>query len=267
MNAVLRELFPHLKLKDKNLTLFNKVYIYSSIVAQLFAVIWVCLYFFLPKLYNFTQEYNNITIHSNTKTTSSLDAYLKESIDYLKKDALYNKDMQIDIFFLNDSLIYTLLNPIEWLPNRQTYAVTQNSRIYIKNVDLKDKIVYVKNKNNYPENLNSLFIHEALHAYQNKKYGWLYTSFIVPYWVKEGYPIYRAKLFSKYKNKELIEYMQKAKDTHIKNWSIFAQDQFYALLVKHAIEKMHKSVDDLHLGKVDYDEVFDSLLKEYNITK
>ena len=30
---------------------------------------------------------------------------------------------------------------------------------------------------------------------------------------------------------------------------------------------MHKSVDDLHLGKVSYDEVMESLLKEYNISK
>ena len=38
----------------------------------------------------------------------------------------------------------------------------------------------------------------------------------------------------------------------------------WALMIKHAIEKMHKSVDDLHLDKVSYDEVLDSLLKEYN---
>jgi len=30
---------------------------------------------------------------------------------------------------------------------------------------------------------------------------------------------------------------------------------------------MHKSVDDLHLGKVEYDEVLDSLFNEYSITK
>ncbi len=30
---------------------------------------------------------------------------------------------------------------------------------------------------------------------------------------------------------------------------------------------MHKSVDDLHLGKVDYDEVLDSLLREYGVAK
>jgi hypothetical protein len=36
-------------------------------------------------------------------------------------------------------------------------------------------------------------------------------------------------------------------------------------IVKRAIEDMHISVDDLHRGKVGYDEVFDSLMRRYGL--
>jgi len=53
----------------------------------------------------------------------------------------------------------------------------------------------------------------------------------------------------------------------VHEWDIFSQDQFYGMMVRYAIEKMHKSVDDLHLGKVKYNEVFNLFLREYHITK
>jgi len=257
---IMLELFPYLKLNDKNLTLFKKINIYSTIIVQLFIIIWVSLYFILPKLFNFTLKYNNITIHSKTKIKDSLDAYFRKPIDYLKNDTLYIKNKHINIFFLNDSLMYTFLNPIEWLPNRQTYAVTQNSRIHIKHVDLKHQLVYIKSKNNYPENLSSIFIHEALHVYQNEKYGWFYTSFMMPYWVKEGYPIYKSDRFSNFSMSKLKKILQK-NPNKLEDLSTFSKDRLYALMVKHAIEKMHKSVDDLHLGKIAYNKVLKSLLK------
>ena len=65
----------------------------------------------------------------------------------------------------------------------------------------------------------------------------------------------------------MIDYIFETKDINVQQWDIFSQDQFYGMMVRYAIEKMHKSVDDLHLGKVKYDEVFNSFLREYHITK
>ena len=80
----------------------------------------------------------------------------------------------------------------------------------------------------------------------------------------EGYPVYITNDPIMHDPKIVKDALANAK--HVK----CSQKEAYALwglMVKHAIEKMHKSVDDLHLGKVDYAEVLDSLLREYNITK
>ena len=264
---IIRELFPHLKLKDKNLSITKKIYIYSNIIAQLFVVIWVATYLLLPNLYQFTSTYDNIRIHTDKKLDkNTTDIYMKNIVEYLQKDSLYTKEESIKIYFINDSKIYAILNPIEWLPNRNTYGVTQGSKIFIKQVNLDKKLVYADSRKNNSENLNAILIHELLHVYQNKKYGWFYTSFRMSYWVKEGYPIYKSDGFSNFPIKKLLSFLQTHPDV-MDNLTIFEKDKLYALMVKHAIENMNKSVDDLHLGKVEYDEVLDSLLKEHNITK
>ncbi len=101
---------------------------------------------------------------------------------------------------------------------------------------------------------------------QNTNYGWFYSAFRMPYWVKEGYAIYSAWKLSRYNESKIIEYL-KTQKTGTNRWSIFLKDQLYGLMVKHAIEQMHYSVDDLHRGKVDYDTVYRDMMKYYTIKK
>jgi len=136
-----------------------------------------------------------------------------------------------------------------------------------KIAQLEHQLSYLKIIAPFDGVVDAILMHESVHVMQNSRYGWLYTTFRMPYWVKEGYPIYSARILSQYKEQKIIDYLIKTRDIYINEWDTFSQDQFYGLMVKHAIEKMHIDVDDLHLGKVDYEEVFDSLLQEYNITK
>jgi len=112
--------------------------------------------------------------------------------------------------------------------------------------------------------------HELIHTWQFSHFS-IYETLKMKHWVKEGYPTYIADLKSLFRDKQekhdfLHWYINEVgitnfRDTSKENYA------FSALMVKHAIEKMHKSVDDLHLGKVDYDEVLDSLLREYGVAK
>ena len=165
---------------------------------------------------------------------------------------------------MNNALIYTVLNPIEWLPHRQTFAVTIYKKVFVRAGDVPANKVYASN--GADENLDAVLVHESVHAMQNSTYGFFHSLFKTPYWVKEGYPIYSARALSKYKEEPIIEYMTKTKDIKVKQWDSFSQDQFYGLMVKHAIEDMHISVDDLHHGKVSYDEVYRSLLAKYRLS-
>jgi len=262
-----RELFPYLKLKDKNLSTGKKLYIYSNIVAQIFVIVWVCLYLILPYVANQKYNYQGVTfyLHDSSAEPQKAQSYFDNVHVFMKKNSIYENKEEIEIHLLNDKLIYALLNPIEWLPGRQTFGITLGSKVFVRDADIAQNKSYASNDT--AENLDAILVHEATHAMQHEKYGLFYTALKTPYWVREGYPIYSARALSKYKEKPIIEYMIKTKDVNIKAWNVFVQDQFYGLMVKHAIEKMHKSVDALHLGEVNYDEVLDSLLREYNITK
>jgi len=267
MKFLIKELFPHLKLKDKKLSITKKIYIYSNIVANIFVVVWVCLYLILPYVANQKYNYEGVTfyLYDNTVRSQQTQNYLGNVYRQMSKNGIYESKEEIEIHLLNNALIYALLNPIELLPNRQTFAITFHKKVFVRTSDIETNKTYASNGTD--ENLDAILMHESVHVMQNSKYGWLYTTFKMPYWVKEGYPIYSARTLSQYKEQKIIDYLIKTKDIYIGEWDAFSQDQFYGLMVKHAIEKMHKSVDDLHLGKVEYDEVLDSLLKEYNITK
>jgi len=263
---LIKELFPHLKLKDKNNSLFKKFYIYSSILIEIWMIIFIFLYMLLPYIAQDTYKNNNMIFYQYKKSNNENTSHYFSKIEKtLSTNTLYSKKVNIDFYLFTNKYMYKIFNPIEWLPNRQTFAVTQSRHIFVKNADITKNKAYASN-NTY-ENLDAILVHEAIHVFQNAKYGWIYTSFKMPYWVKEGYPIYSARSLSLYGEKEIIEYMLKTKDTMINKWTPFVQDQFYGLMVKHAIEKMHKTVDELHEGKVDFNEVWDSLLVEYNTTK
>lgn len=262
---IIREIFPHLKLKDKNISWFKKLYIYMNILVQLWLISIICLHLLLPYIAKDTYRYQKVNFYTYDEVDDfNSSNYFVQVKEHIFKNQLYEENININIYILNDKNIYGILNPIEWLPNRQTFGVTQGTKVFVGKVNIEKNKVY--SATNANENLDALLVHEAVHVMQNNKYGWFYTSFRMPHWVKEGYPIYSARALSIYTEKWLIDYLVN-KDADIENWPIFSQDQFYGLLVKHAIEKMNKSVDDLHLGEVAYDEVFYSLLDEYNIGK
>ena len=263
---IIREIIPHLKLKDANISWSKRLYVYFSIVIQLWVILIVCLYFLLPYIAKSSYHYNGVSFYLHNKVNEiNANRYFEKTKDDIVKNSLYDQNENIEIHLLNDSAIYTMLNPIELLPNRQTFAVAQGSKVFLRKTDILNNKAYASSNAN--ENLDAILVHEAVHVMQNNKYGLMYMSFKMPYWVKEGYAIYSARALSKYKEKVIVEYIKKSNDTDISKWNIFAQDQFYGFMVKHAIEKMLKSVDDLHLGRVTYDEVIDSLFSEYKFTK
>ncbi len=110
-NIILRELFPHLKLKDKNLSFGKKLYIYLSIVVNLFMIVWICLYVLLPFISESQHHYKGVTfhLHDNKDTVEITKNYLNNVHAYMRKNKLYNPTEEIeynspicqDNFFLN----------------------------------------------------------------------------------------------------------------------------------------------------------------------
>jgi len=54
--SILREIFPYLKLKDKNLSFGRKIYIYLEIGIMLWIISWLLLMMFSPLFYDYKNQ-------------------------------------------------------------------------------------------------------------------------------------------------------------------------------------------------------------------
>ena len=148
---------------------------------------------------------------------------------------MYGSRTLFDIFFPG---LVLFNNDVE--ANYENYIMW--SRIHISYADVSSDVT----------NLVDLLAHETVHDLQAKRYGF-FSHFLVPKWVLEGYPEYVVSNpdWRKYKNRLIRIRSGKKVYPYFKYW----------LLVRHAIEKMGYSVDDLHENKVSREAVEKSLLR------
>jgi len=242
----------------------KKIDIYLAITLQSIIYLWIILFFLFPFMSD-EYTYKNTHMYVYQKETTGLELkYLKAVDDYLRKYPLYDENISTDIYVVNSDWMYILLSPADIISGWESFANTIiGSNIFIRKVDFRKNKSYLGSRE---ENLDAILAHEMTHVYQMKKYGWFPFMFKTPTWVKEGYAMYSSRDLYIDNPKEVLQDFI-ANYPHMKSNHISPQYKVWMLMIKHAIEKMHKSVDDLHVGKVSYDEVLDSLLQEYNITK
>jgi len=242
-------LFPFLEFRENNLTKKRKVYISFNVLGFLYFTSFLSLYIFSYLFYPYDIEKNHMKIYSNdniSKDKNFLHAITNAQRE-VKKSVLYNDNYKVKIYIVDNPIYYIfMVTPL------QINSIAAN---LFDNIHIKNK--YIKAHTKRYQYLSKTMVHEIIHTFQAMKYGGWLRTFLIPYWVKEGYArfIEENKVVEKKPKEFLIE------NGVEKNYTLFA------LMVKHAIEKMHYSVDDLHLGKVSYDKVLNSLLDEYNITK
>ena len=272
---ILYNLFPFLKFKENNLSYLQRISVYVESFLFFMLLFWFVWYIYGFKIF-FTNKYelNGLSIYTTHELNyNRVTALVKKIEKKLKHSNIILENLGAQIYLSSNPVyFYSMLYPGMQLLylNAQNAAVTLDNIIYVQKVKIKK--FNIKNSDTTMLELNNLLSHELVHVWQNKKYGNTFFSqwFILPKWVMEGYATYCTKdtYFSKIlKDKEKIKHFlekNKALSGHIRKKGIY---KLWGLMVKHAIEHMHKSVDDLHLGKVSYDEVMESLLKEYNLSK
>ena len=264
---MLKYIFPWLRLKEPNLTWYKRFFIYSEIVMAIVLASWI-LWLTVGLKLAFSHEYTFGNLHflTTSKLTEQekLNQIMKEVEATLSKADIDLASLRANIFLEKDDLYYKL----SLVPGMQLIkfgsAITIGKYIFLPNANIEKNIF--RHQSGLGEDLNLTLVHELIHVWQNQRYTtWTKASFLTKNaWYMEGYPVYITNDPIMHDQKIVKDALANAK--HLKR----SQKEAYALwglMVKHAIEKMHKSVDDLHLGKVDYAEVLDSLLREYNITK
>jgi hypothetical protein len=253
-----------MKFTQKNLSCRNKIISFFDTFVFIVVVLWVSTYFIFP-FYTKSFHYDNYKIYVNDESIkkTQIDIIFKRAMFTLKKNFLYHSKNSVNIYVVDNPIVYAILDPLEVVDWWNSYAVaTIGNLVVIKKGDFATNKVYDKT---FSENFDAVLVHELTHTLQFDHYGYISTGYTTPKWVLEGYATYSEKELSI----NSIEQLYKKSFLQLKGSKLHASldYQFWALMVKHAIEKMHKSVDDLHLGKVDYDEVLDSMLQEYNISK
>ena len=218
---------------------------------MVFMIVFMLLYFFSYTIYSHKFEDKNIKLYANFSMSENIafQNSFKKTKEKLRKDDLYFDNYKVKVHIVESNLLFSIHRIF-----MDAVAVNIVNSIFIN----KNKLL----KNHY---IFEEIIHEVIHTFQSEKYGgWLTYRFNIPYWVLEGYPVYVSRKDLSRNHSKFMKYCSKQS---FHNLSIPDTYVLNGLLVKHAIEKLNKTVDELHLGKVDYAEVFQSLLKEYSITK
>ena len=241
-------LFPPIKLKrlnDPSVRLFSKIgYIVDSII-WFFVVTFLLFWGYMQLFYDsvnskyiqiYTPNKQNIEEFNGTLTiVDNAYNYLETSVAVCRN----NTPPKHKVYLVNSDLLYKLISPINII--NKTYALNILGSSFYGKVDLKRNIAYETKKKH--ERFDLILLHEMVHSCQYNRYGLISSliSYFPHKWVYEGYPTY---IMSKYLHTD-IENL-KVSDDYIR----------FAKAVKHAIEKMHYSVDKLHKGEVDYDTVY-----------
>jgi len=263
---VIREIFPFLKLKEKNISWYRRLYIYFEIFSFVMIISWtICCvlgykYFFS---YTYTYTYDNLHFYMREEINNKnkFEELMHKVEKPLSTHQIDLNTLDANIYFVNNDLLY-YFSVLPSINSFNSLAYTFNGSTYFMHANIEKNLV-LENKFGKVQ-LSTVLAHELTHIWQNKIYTFKKILHI-PTWVMEGYATYvsgEEKEFN-INIRDFIGWIQKNEDKA-------SGQEFYMLwtfMIKHAIEKMHKSVDDLHVGKVSYDEVLDSLLQEYNITK
>jgi len=267
--SIIKSFFPFLKLKEKNLSWYKRLYIYFETFISIMMISWtICCVFGYKYFFINPYTYHHLDIYMQKKLISNdrLDNLVYKVDSKLNKYAIDFKKLHANVYFVDSDFLYYfglipgayfIMSKISYTFNGSTYFHYANIE---KNIAFEDQFDKVS--------LDTVLAHELVHTWQNNKYTF-YDSFMIPIWIREGYAVYVSE--EKYKNIKtnndkniFLKKVYQSKINHKKSKYPYI---LWGFMVKHAIEKMHKSVDDLHLGKVEYDEVLDSLLNEYHITK
>jgi hypothetical protein len=222
---------------------------------------------------------DNIRISSSEE----FDREVINNITYLALEDLSKKDIHIhrktDIYLFNSRIEYYFhMIPFSQIVALFSPAITMwDFGLKNKKLSLSTSIhFYVKsNQIKTDKNFVRILEHELVHVWQMQRYGFLNTV-RMPVWIREGYAVYVAGNFNQLEQsirrhtpfvhtKKFIElYLEK-------NSNFFKHTPpdylMYGLMVKHAIEDMNISVDDLHRGKVEYETVLNSLLDKYGVER
>jgi hypothetical protein len=266
LKYILKNLFPFLKFTDADTWRKKIIATLDSLVALLVYGVMI-VYFGAGLLYPYEYKFNNhIAVYTADKLNQidakKLLSYQKNAWEAIHNDQLYNDRLDTQIYLMNNNIFYTLFTPLsEIMEFGSSIAAHLGKKSAIRMANIQKNKAY--SLVGTSADLDAVLAHETIHQLQTDKgyTPWYLPNFLskTPTWVREGYAVYSEMRMGKERQKDFDILVKEQKFTHLASHQEYA---LWGMMVKHAIEDMNISVDDLHRGKVDYDTVFDSLMKK-----
>lgn len=186
----------------------------------------------------------------NSKELSDATA---SAIKVVAKDPLYKNKTVMKVFIVDNKTFFKLLTFFNDYIAVNFFGNIYIMQSYIMTQDIDERL------------LQTELVHEAIHSLQAQRYGgWIKSLFVIPNWVKEGYAVYRSRDLAF--DKKNISIFCSIRDKYMDDLSNEEKYLIYGLLVKYAIEHLHESVDDLHMGNIDYPQTWHSLCTQLCLT-
>ena len=240
---------------------------YVDTILAIVMIPWlVWLFIGLPLVFSHRYDVGHITFHTTHRLSfderKALSQMVASAENQLKRMGMAIDDLKADVFLDKSDLFFKL----SLVPGMQLMdfgsAFTFGSTLLLPNADIAHDRLVLQSKQTYA--LSLALAHELVHVWQNRRYGLRFFPIIVQKtWLVEGYAVYVTDDKIMYDQK-ILRRIFANNDASFERHSGEAY-ALWGLMVKHAIKDMHISVDDLHRGKVSYDEVYRSLLAKYRL--
>ena len=262
--------FPLADKENRQKKWYKQINYYAQTLLSLLILMWIVYIVTLPNLLKNTYKTGNIHIYSRQYINfDSIKSSIKSTNKILSKHGVDIDALHASIYlFDNDFLFFATMFPGLQIIYSKAGGYTVSNKIFIRHVGLLHSRYVVTWENKQAWDLSTVIAHEIVHRWQSKHYKLSLIPFlnITPKWVIEGFAVYatndiQSRLKRKQSEKDfLMERNEKIADKIMRSDGAYA---LWGLMVKHAIEQMHYSVDDLHRGKVDYDTVYKDMMKYY----
>ncbi len=213
--------------------------------------VWVFAVIFpLPVWFSEKRVINGHVIYSNNNMDLGL---LQNVLDITKektKTFTIDAPKSLPPIYLHNNDIVFYLSTLRFPSNTTAVYGAIYNRIHVR---LNEKNMYI-NKVLDQDWLSTVIAHEKIHHLQYERYGIFTYTLFMPKWVSEGYARY-------------VSYDHIPPDVDYDEWlrmvnageSVNENFESWVLVI-HAIDQMGYSIDELHNGEVDREEVEKSLL-------
>jgi len=247
---IIRHLFvPYAPINEEPSVIKKCLKVLRNVITMIITVWAFACILLLPVWFSEKRIINGHVIYSSNNVDSELlQNVLDITKERMEKSAINRSGSFPTIYLYNNDILFHLSTLIFSNATAVYGAVFKRIHVRLNSVNMYTDGIINQNW------LSLVITHEKIHSLQYERYGILVYSF-VPKWIGEGYAEYASGDAPAPSDKNYEKWLRRVNAGE----SIHKGFEYW-ILVRHAIDEMGYSIDELHNGEVDREVVEKSLL-------